>query len=63
VTGPASPHRHVQEGICLCEVVYDEVVTGGLLFEPGLVRRYATGLRYSAACGLSSHRVRARAEE
>jgi hypothetical protein len=48
VTGPASPHRHVQEGICLCEVVYDEV---------------ATGLRYSAACGLSSHRVRARAEE
>jgi hypothetical protein len=44
VTGPASPHRHVQEGICLCETVHGAVVT------------------YSAACGLSSHRVRARAE-
>lgn len=52
--------EHAREGHCTCEREYEDVVTGGLLFPPGIIRRYTVALRYSETCGISEHRAFAR---
>lgn len=51
---PGSEHPHVTEGVCRCEVVYEEVLIDGR-------KAYRLlGGNYSPQCGLSAHRVKAR---